>query len=511
MGKLAPVKLPLRLARCLLYALALLVCTWPAVAADRAEALETGLVTDLSWFPGEETNAHTATMLTDSGSRWVRISVGWHDFEPAKGTYNSWAIGAYRAEIARARQAGQRVLLMIHETPAWASGSTERMAPPRDPQDFAGFAAYLATLYGADVDAYEVWNEPNYARFWYPAPDAAAYTGLLRAAYPAIKLADPTARVVFAGPSTNDYAFVEAAYAAGAKGYFDVMGAHPYSCYDPATIVRDPNGRINRGSFLGYREIRSSMLARGDDKPMWFTEFGWSTTSQSCGVSESTQAAYLQSAYALAATDPYVGVAMWYALRNWSPGGEADHVEAQYGLLRSDFTAKPAYAAFKSAAQAPPPAPVPAPRNVAPTSYALMAGTVYSGRGAVSSMATDDGTRVEISSAQIGMHVAEIRATARITAAERLALRTLTFDFDGSTTAATALLSLRVYNAKSSTWETVLAPLGNVVVDRLFSWQPAANPLDYVTTGGDVRFSVRATGPSAFRLNTDLVRFRLGF
>ena len=48
----------------------------------------------------------------------------------------------------------------------------------------------VATRYKGKVSAYEVWNEPNGKVFWDPEPDAAQYTELLKAAYPAIKAAE---------------------------------------------------------------------------------------------------------------------------------------------------------------------------------------------------------------------------------------------------------------------------------------------------------------------------------
>jgi hypothetical protein len=92
------------------------------------------------------------------------------------------------------------------------------------------------------------------------------------------------------------------------------------------------------------------MLARGDDKPIWFTEFGWSTSTKECGVSEATQADYLTKAYQLAAQDSYVQVAIWYNFRNNYWDHDADEIESRYGLLRTDFSTKPSYHAFKACA-----------------------------------------------------------------------------------------------------------------------------------------------------------------
>lgn len=69
-----------------------------------------------------------------------------------------------------------------------------------DPTKFAAFAGEAVTrftgLYPGVVSAYEVWNEPNYYRSWFPVVDGVAYTEVLKATYSAIKAADPDATVV---------------------------------------------------------------------------------------------------------------------------------------------------------------------------------------------------------------------------------------------------------------------------------------------------------------------------
>ncbi len=111
------------------------------------------------------------------------------------------------------------------------------------------------------------------------------------------------------------------------------------------------------------------MVERDDAKPIWFTEFGWSTASNGCGVSAAEQAANLTKAMQLAEGDPYVEVALYYNFRNNYWEKDADEVEAQFGLTRTDFSKKPAYAAFKAFAtgeRAADPAPVPPTADPAP-------------------------------------------------------------------------------------------------------------------------------------------------
>src|SRR5207248_1628995 len=85
-------------------------------------------------------------------------------------------------------------------------------------------------------------------------------------------------------------------------------------------------------------------------------EMGWSTCDNSAsgcysvGVSPAQQADFVTQAYAKLAHDyPWVAVALVYNFRDdyWLHDNSSNW-EADLGMLRSDFTPKPAYEAFKS-------------------------------------------------------------------------------------------------------------------------------------------------------------------
>ncbi len=344
--------------RPLLAALVLLAAIGVALPPSKAAAALPGTVPALSWGIPNADKEREADFLAASGSRWVRLHVQWRDVQPRRGFYDPYWLRQYGHAIRLAHQAGQRVLVMTYNAPAWASGSPARNVP-RHARTFGDYIGGLARRLGPGVDAYEIWNEQNTRRFWSTGSDPAAYAKLLRIAYPAVKRANPNAQVVFGGLSTNDYGYLEGAYAAGAKGSFDVMATHPYP-YCGATSPRATrtavNGRMSRDSFLAYREVRATMLAHDDPRPIWMTEFGWTTSSRRCepgagfyqgGVSEGEQARYLTTAFELLERDPYVQVAMWYALRNHPGLGDRDTAEARYGLLRSDFRPRPSFCAFR--------------------------------------------------------------------------------------------------------------------------------------------------------------------
>jgi hypothetical protein len=127
----------------------------------------------------------------------------------------------------------------------------------------------------------------------------------------------------------------------------------------PAEFYREPNGRVGRYSFTGYREVHEVMTANGDGaKGIWMTEIGWNTGSRrpnSCrdgavagtraeGVSERTQARYLELAYRCLAADPAVRVALWFPLQDIGLNvGYGDHL----GLVRRSGKRKRAYRAMR--------------------------------------------------------------------------------------------------------------------------------------------------------------------
>ena len=320
-----------------------------------AHAAQTGVVPDLTWGVGSQVQDQTIADMEILGADWARLNISWSDWAaPSEGSYGKSAFGQFDRAIDLARAAGYRLMVTVEESPSWARDSSLPNHPPRDNTQLADFMAYLAARYVGKVEAYQVWNEPNVQWAWPTAngPNSGEYARMLRTVAPAIRAADPSAKVVFAGMNTNDWAFLEGAYNAvpNLGDYFDVMATHPYTFWgaEPERLWRDPNGRISRGSFAGYRELRATMEAHGDTKPIWVTEFGWATYSASRGVTPSEQADYLVRALRCLEQDSYVEVAHWYNLRNTWWEDDGDTWSGQLGLLYTDFTPKPAFDALKN-------------------------------------------------------------------------------------------------------------------------------------------------------------------
>lgn len=289
-----------------------------------------------------------------SGARWVRLDIDWSVVEPVRGA-REW--GALDRAVDAARRHDLRVLGLLAYTPAWARPpGTTTHAPPTDATAFAAFAGAAAQRYRTEVDAWEVWNEPNIPDFWTPHPDPAAYAALLVGTAAAVRAEDPEATLLAGGlaPAVNDGRalapadFLEAVYAAGGGPAFDAVGVHPYSY--PALPDDPVTGGWN--TFVRLPQLHAVMTRHGDAaKTVWLTEFGAPTGTGDGAVSPERQARILDSGFTEARRLPFVGPVFVYALRD--SGTDPADREQNFGLLRADGTPKPAWDVLRAEAARP--------------------------------------------------------------------------------------------------------------------------------------------------------------
>jgi polysaccharide biosynthesis protein PslG len=293
--------------------------------------------------------------IAGTHTRWVRVDINWAQIQGGGSSSYNWASVDRVVQGATAR--GIKVLAGILYTPSWArpSGTSATYGP--DPTQYATFAATAVRHYAAmGVHSYEVWNEPNTTAFWTSKPDPAAYTRLLKAAYPAIKGADSTATVLTGGtaPAPSDGTqispvdFLKGIYANGGGGSFDAVAHHPY-CW-PAN-PGDAQGWSAWYQMYGTSpSLRSVMTDNGDSaKKIWATEFGAPTNGPAgTYVSEADQASMLTKAYQLYRSYDWAGPLFFYQGRDQSATDTSTR-ENFFGLTHNDFTAKPAYTAYQQA------------------------------------------------------------------------------------------------------------------------------------------------------------------
>jgi hypothetical protein len=233
------------------------------------------------------------------------------------------------------------VIMTVDSTPCWASSapapvlakcvpgksSAATAWPPSDPSRYAAIVNYLATRYDTRLAAIEIWNEPDQAnQDYFAGPNKAQrYASILRAAYPAIKQANPNVPVLAGSLVGSNGEFLRALYGAGIKGYYDGLSVHFYN--------------LALGSLRTIHEVQ---LANGDRTPLWLAEFGWSSCwprriqeEQAC-VTRQIQGTNLANIFRSLARTPFVAAAVMYDLQESS--SENFGVLTRRGVRKSAFT-----------------------------------------------------------------------------------------------------------------------------------------------------------------------------
>lgn len=287
------------------------------------------------------------------GVKWLRFDFDWSVIQPNDAKDFNYA--GYDAAVQALVAAKIRVLGTITYTPSWANGGQpSKYFPPLHTASFAKFASNVVARYAPmGLHTWEIWNEPNLGQFWRPSANPVRYTALLQAAYNAIHAADTAALVITGGMADPDNGpfdldartFLMDLYSDGAKGYFDALGYHPYTSPDmPGHKDHNPWQQM----FATTPSLLSIMSDNGDSKRIWPTEFGAPTSGVGNEViSETAQAKMIAQAYKLVKSYSWAGPLFIYSFIDFHPYGYTSDPGAYYGLLRSDWTKKPAYTAYR--------------------------------------------------------------------------------------------------------------------------------------------------------------------
>lgn len=337
-------------------------------------------------------------------ARWVAIAPLPHNVAAPEGfnaadhndpLYN-WAPLDRAVDMLLAR--GMSPLVVITGSgPAWSS-RLPALGVPRyrpDPAKFAAFSRAVATRYADRVHRYIIWNEPNIPGWLQPqftcqgtrcTPESPhVYRGLVRAAYPEVKLADPTSTVLMGALAPRGHKptrrnaqmrpleFIRALGCVNAR-YRRIRtgscrGFQPPTAdgfaYHPHGVLRAPDepaperdnaaiadlGRL--GSTLD-RVTRAGGLrpSTGRRFNLHLTEYGYQTRPPDpyAGVSPAAQARWIQQGAYLAWRDPRVKSIVQYEWRDEpiaSRGlGPRAFAGWQSGLLFADGRGKPALDVF---------------------------------------------------------------------------------------------------------------------------------------------------------------------
>jgi polysaccharide biosynthesis protein PslG len=345
---------------------------WFFASAPAAQALPAkfwGVV------PQATPTAEQFQRLKRGGVDSVRIPIFWGVVQPVRGGAFDWS--GVDTLVGGATAAGIEVLPFLFGAPTWAVPA-DRVIPSHPPKYLpvrtgvqrAGWTRFLREAilrYGPNgsfwaqnpslpkrpIRVWQLWNEQNF-KYFVARPNPAEYGKLVNLSYPAIKSADPGARILLGGmfsapkealikrgPPQAFFAsdFLEQMYrlTPGVKRKFDGVAVHPYT---------EAFQRI-----AGYvEEIRDVLVANRDTgKGLWLTELSWSSQRSSAGnfaKGRQGQAKQLKGAFGLLRANQRkwnVQRVYWFSVDDQE--GTCNFCDGS-GLFGPGFVPKPSWFAF---------------------------------------------------------------------------------------------------------------------------------------------------------------------
>jgi serine/threonine protein kinase len=175
-------------------------------------------ITPAEW----ETALGTASVFKPG---WIKLQANWRYLQPDEPGQIPPQLSDFYSHINAAKANGYRVLISVAKAPDWARSTTVNAGPPDNPEDLASFITQMLMATNGNIDAIEVWNEPNLTREWTGTLEFSGngYMSLFMPSYDAIRAYNPNITIVTAGlapaptaeSSVDDREFLRQMYARG--------------------------------------------------------------------------------------------------------------------------------------------------------------------------------------------------------------------------------------------------------------------------------------------------------
>ncbi len=291
----------------------------------------------------------TLEMVREMGASWIVEYFPWGYIESRKGEFD-WTHAD--AVVQHAMQQGLTVIARLGLVPDWArpKGTSSSYLDDDHFHDFAQFVGAFAEHFKGRVSYVIIWNEPNTNFEWGERPvDPDAYVRLLKTVYPLAKEKNPDLKILAGAlapnlaprgstDTMNDLEYLDRMYAAGAKGYFDVLAVHAYGWKAPA----DQEPSDDQINFRRTRLLRDIMEKKGDvDRHVMITEGGWNDHPRwTKAVTPPERIANTLSAYEWCEKTTWIDACALWAFRYPAPTYTFNDY---WTFVTPEFDAKPIY------------------------------------------------------------------------------------------------------------------------------------------------------------------------
>jgi hypothetical protein len=314
------------------------------------------------WASDAEQDADYAGVQA-SGASWTTLDIDWNHIQSDGPTSYRWNVATDRA-VRVATSHRLQIIGIASYSPAWARRADcpagELHCFPANAADYGRFLGAAAARYGSrsadarlrgTIEVWSLWNEPNHEPYSKPKPDPDKYAAMVKSAYSAIKAADPDATVLTGGTAPapdaadgSDYeqtTWLRMLYDRGAGGSFDGVANHPYAY---------PFSPLTDKEWNAYRQtefLHDIMATHGDGaKKVWGTEMGAPTGTAPKDLTEAAQSGHVRDYFQgwwNGRFRAFTGPLIWFRLRDEG----TNPADQNFGLLRRDRSAKPAFGVFQ--------------------------------------------------------------------------------------------------------------------------------------------------------------------
>lgn len=294
-------------------------------------------------YPKKKSLHKVVALMKEAGVGWVRIDLLWQDIEPKQGEFE---FAKYDEIVDLLAKNNINILGLLNYSADWASAGGQWNYPSKENQLFVNYAVEVVKHYKDRIKYWEIWNEPDSSTYWATQDGLKSYCRLLKDTYTAIKEVAPDSNVLNGGLA-NGMLSVNNLYDNGAKEYFDILNMHIFV----SPLIPNAAQILN-----AYPKAAYKIMARKGDahKKIWITEVGCPGVKRGLKVknwwlernpNERQQAEWVKKAYEELLKNKAVEKVFWAFFRDCQ--GHWDNGVDYFGLVRWDFSKKPAFISYQ--------------------------------------------------------------------------------------------------------------------------------------------------------------------
>lgn len=278
-------------------------------------------------------------LLDEMGIQWVRVDFSWKNLEPEQ---DEWYFKNFDRFVAGAREQNKKVLAVLAYDVHWRydkDGSC-RNIQPEELHHYLNYVKTITQRYGEDIAALEIWNEPNFKRFWKGSEE-----DFFHLTKETLKVLDETVPHIPVAVGALSYhwsmrgrTFLKNMIKAGVLDGADAVSIHPYGVSLQASAAR-------------VEGVQKLLNKHQLDHEIWITEIGYPTTGlYPHRVRLENHASFTGKALVLMAASG-ADMITWYKLFDkYTPDEKPFYTgsESSFGLLYPDYSRKPGAYSYSS-------------------------------------------------------------------------------------------------------------------------------------------------------------------